>query len=549
MKIERISKIKKYRIFDDFEWPEALPNFSKYNLIYGWNGSGKTTLSNIFGYLAKKQNIDQSELTFQIDGQNIEGATLSNSAIPEVRVFNRNSIDRSMFEVPNYELSPVFYFGEDSAEKQQKVEALKSQQQLLLADKQRSQDKDASARKALDDFAKNNALVIKSLLSSSGSGAYNYYNKSDFSEKAKKLIDSSPPPYCLLPYIYNEYLEIKEGVAQKRIEPVPLVFPDYQQVVTQVSELLKRSIVSSTIATLSENPTIASWVQEGLRLHDSKDAELHCLFCTNPLQPQRIENLEGHFNEQLTAFQQEVDQQILKLQKIADGIDQIGLPNEVQFYPQLQNGFRSKLNSWSSSKYMVDVFFETLIRALREKREQPFKELDIKQYLSFAGSSDAEKSVLRAVLELVGEVAQTLGTSFGLSAITEINELIVEHNEFTKTYEKNVHRVRAILEAHTVSINLEEYNEKNTGIEDAQKEVATLDSKLSDLKSDIKKLELEMKEFVRPVEELNAEMAAYLGRDELQFQIQNSGYVISRNGHPAMNLSEGERTAIAFMYF
>ena len=48
---------------------------------------------------------------------------------------------------------------------------------------------------------------------------------------------------------------------------------------------------------------------------------------------------------------------------------------------------------------------------------------------------------------------------------------------------------------------------------------------------------------------MNADICSYLGRGELTFEIQGSGYQISRNGTPAKNLSEGERTAIAFLYF
>jgi len=35
MKIKKISKIKNYRIFLDFNWPVSLPEFKDYNLIYG----------------------------------------------------------------------------------------------------------------------------------------------------------------------------------------------------------------------------------------------------------------------------------------------------------------------------------------------------------------------------------------------------------------------------------------------------------------------------------------------------------------------------------
>jgi wobble nucleotide-excising tRNase len=43
--IVKVKKIKDCPSFVDFK-PEAdLPEFKKYNLIYGWNGSGKTCFS------------------------------------------------------------------------------------------------------------------------------------------------------------------------------------------------------------------------------------------------------------------------------------------------------------------------------------------------------------------------------------------------------------------------------------------------------------------------------------------------------------------------
>lgn len=58
-----------------------------------------------------------------------------------------------------------------------------------------------------------------------------------------------------------------------------------------------------------------------------------------------------------------------------------------------------------------------------------------------------------------------------------------------------------------------------------------------------------MRHHLKAAEELNEEVAAYLGRRELTFETSDSGYRLFRHGEPAYHLSEGERTAIAFMYF
>lgn len=53
----------------------------------------------------------------------------------------------------------------------------------------------------------------------------------------------------------------------------------------------------------------------------------------------------------------------------------------------------------------------------------------------------------------------------------------------------------------------------------------------------------------RPADELTEELCAYLGRDELRFEVKGNGYALTRNGQPVAHLSVGERTAIAFLYF
>ena len=56
--ISKISKLKNFGIFHDFSWKAELPEFKKYNLIYGWNRSGKTTVSRVFVSCEKKYVFD-----------------------------------------------------------------------------------------------------------------------------------------------------------------------------------------------------------------------------------------------------------------------------------------------------------------------------------------------------------------------------------------------------------------------------------------------------------------------------------------------------------
>ena len=48
MPIDRIAHLRQCGVFRDFTWPQGLPGFARYNLVYGWNATGKTTLSRLF---------------------------------------------------------------------------------------------------------------------------------------------------------------------------------------------------------------------------------------------------------------------------------------------------------------------------------------------------------------------------------------------------------------------------------------------------------------------------------------------------------------------
>ncbi len=49
--------------------------------------------------------------------------------------------------------------------------------------------------------------------------------------------------------------------------------------------------------------------------------------------------------------------------------------------------------------------------------------------------------------------------------------------------------------------------------------------------------------------DLTNRLKIFLGRSELTFAAADEGYLVQRSGRPAKRLSEGEKTAIAFIYF
>jgi len=90
---------------------------------------------------------------------------------------------------------------------------------------------------------------------------------------------------------------------------------------------------------------------------------------------------------------------------------------------------------------------------------------------------------------------------------------------------------------------------RRLNLEEIKKDLNDLKRELDELERKRQELERDLVEHRRPAEELNHELASYLGHSEIQFEVEQTGYRIVRNGHPAESLSEGEKTAIAFLYF
>jgi wobble nucleotide-excising tRNase len=124
--VTRIQKLQGYRIFRDFAWND-LPDFGRYNLIYGWNGAGKTSLSTLFRFMQRRAALDTGAAELLIDDKVVTGTDFASAALPAVRVFNRDFVDQNVFEMPGHALPPVFYLGENSSEKQKRISELRTE--------------------------------------------------------------------------------------------------------------------------------------------------------------------------------------------------------------------------------------------------------------------------------------------------------------------------------------------------------------------------------------------------------------------------------------
>ena len=312
----------------------------------------------------------------------------------------------------------------------------------------------------------------------------------------------------------------KEAAPKDNLSILNFTYPDTQKLTDQVVALLGKTVVATVINTLKNDQELSGWVKTGLAKHKKEDST-DCLFCGQPLPVGRIQELEAHFNDTYNEFIAEIESQSATVRSAIDTLKSCSPPNRLGLYEHLKSEFDSKCQDLSNEINGIKVYLESLLSALKDKARMPFQ------------------SVEQRFDVVIGNV----------NIISELNAVISNHNEETDDFQSAINRARASIEESLVSERLEEYQQKEYDVEVVIAALQSALDKTDALITEIRENEKDIEEHRRPADELNADICSYLGRDELTFEIQGAGYQVSRNGTSAKDLSEGEKTAIAFLYF
>ena len=138
--------------------------------------------------------------------------------------------------------------------------------------------------------------------------------------------------------------------------------------------------------------------------------------------------------------------------------------------------------------------------------------------------------------------------------INKIKEYIDSHNKKTANFEAVIRNAKKSIERHYIQEQIEQlqYNDKKALIEQCKCDLEKIKEICNKKKGEYVTLENKLSSETLGAEEFNKKLEKFLGYGEIkiQFDKNEKGYKIYRNGkEEAKNLSEGEKTAIAFIYF
>lgn len=552
MKITRLNKAKGYRIFRDFVWPASdLQDFGRFNVIYGWNGSGKTSLSNVFRHLQRRAPLLEGQVELLVDQTRVAGTDFGTALLPDVRTFNRDTVDRNVFEAVNQQFPPVFFLGEDSVEKQKRIEELKVELAAHANAELRHAQTKANASAALDSLCAEEAKGIKNLLTVAGGGPYNNFNAGNFKASLQGLAASATAPTGLSALARKKYLAMKDAKPMEVVEAPSISFPDVGDLTARTKAALERSVVSSVIAELAERPDIASWVSAGLSLHTDGHGSGagSCLFCDQALPEHRMRRLEAHFNDEFKRFQADVDGLIREIESAKEFAKALRAPPKEALYADLRSDYETAASKLQVQSATVKTSLDVLLRALKAKRDEPFARLELMHFITNATAEGEPASGIETFFQVVLTGAAMLSAALGKAAFETMKQVIEQHNAHTASFDAELSAARTALARDELIKALPAWQKKLAAVKDADGQSTAARDSAARVKREISELEVQVRQHRRPAEELNQEVASYLGRDELKFDVEQNGYKILRGGQPASHLSDGERTALAFLYF
>lgn len=141
--------------------------------------------------------------------------------------------------------------------------------------------------------------------------------------------------------------------------------------------------------------------------------------------------------------------------------------------------------------------------------------------------------------------------TFTLVSFKNINEIIKKHNKKTEDFENQIDKNKEELEDHYISEFYLSYCENIEEVKTLEDSCLTLKESIKVKEDEIEKIRENLITNYMPAQQINKDLEQFLGRDEIQLAATDikEGYTITRNGEIAKDLSEGEKTALAIVYF
>jgi len=511
--ISKINRLIDFGNYRQFQWGGTAP-FSNRNLIYGWNYSGKTTLSRLFHLLAEPNQLTQwqgcqFEVEFQ-GGSTMTHANLANP--PRIRVFNRDFIQSNFQQ--EHKAPAVFIVGGSTIHLRNRITRLNEHETKIGAIKGRLDQRHQQLRRELDSLGTAHASSVATLTGDKT------YNRTKLVAEIER-IKAAPDTYILT----DEILQAKVSLLRStqdwaEIDTASSPAANIETLCKSLSAVLQKTASNEAITKLKENRDLESWIRTGLSHHTTST---QCEFCGSPIPTERLAALQRHFSKAYEDLTSEVAAQLFTIEEIELSIS---LPDERDFVPDLRAEFaaqKARVSDWIT---WANSVIGELIALARTK--QPRLETPLPCVVDNSRASEVDQIVV------------------------SINALVATHNQKRTQIDREKREAKVAIEKHQAA-SFYQANSISAGesaIQTARDQVDRAQNLLAGIAGTKGVVEAQIKQQSIAAQKINLTVQFLLPDNNISVaEVPGGSFEFRRDGLPANNLSEGEKTAITFAYF
>ena len=541
--INNINSIENLGIYKEYKKDTKLQPFSRFNLFYGWNGSGKTTISRLFRMIEKKDiSDDYNNLKFTIEVDLQKYTEKNFKDINEnIFVFNEEFIEENI----NWDerINKILLLSEDKINETKEYKLIKEEingnevtKTIGLKNKYLEENEKVNKEyKSIEDSYSRIAKNIKTLFQTIDPSDKEYasFNKSkiqnilDNQSELKEIIEDLQTEENIDNLIVAAKNEKKEIINYTKND---IKKDSFISLYNKIKETLMKVVTAKVIERLRNNDDISNWVNRGLELNQKYKNEV-CEFCGNIIPKKRIEELEEHFNDEVSKIKEELENLSNNLKKYNIKQNET-IIDKFLFYKENSSNIELLNNNIIGELLKLDELIKKIDQCIEEKKDNPFKKIELDE------------------TEKVEKILDNYN-----AYITVQEQYVKETNDRTINFEKQTKEIKKKLAKYYLKnefknediINkIEKYKKNKDKIDIIKQNLESREKRLNELESALSNESLGAEKF-------NEKLNVFLGYDELrlEFNKELKGYEIIRKSTncKAHKLSEGEKTAIAFVYF
>lgn len=511
--ITKINRLANFGNFRQFQWGSNTP-FTKCNLIYGWNYSGKTTLSRLFQSLAEPSQLAQWQgCQFEVELQG--GARLTETNLgnaPRIKVFNRDFIQTNFQQ--EHKARAVFIVGGNTIYLRNQITRQNEHEIKINTIKSRLNESYRQLQRELEVLGREHASSTATLIGDKT------YNRTKLVAECGQ-INASPDSFLLT----DEALQAKVSLIRTTqewtdINLVADLIAKPETLSQNLSIVMQKTASNEAITKLKENRELETWIRTGLPHHTDSS---QCEFCGSSIPAERLAALQRHFSKAYEDLTSEVTSELTTLEETEFTI---ALPDERDFVPDLRAQF-------------------VVLKAR------------IADWITWANAAISELTILAKQKQLALEtqlacVVDTSRASEVEQIVVEINALVTTHNKKRTQIDSEKRAAKETIEKHQAARFYQDNDipAKESAVQTAGDKIDKAEGLLVRIAGKKRAIEAQIQQQSIAAQRINETVQFLLPDNDISvFEVPGGSFEFLRDGSPANNLSEGEKTAITFAYF